>query len=890
MWEENKMKRFLYLITILLAGTQLTLSQVPTPIRHYALNDGSAKENINRKDGTIHGLAFGCQDRFGIVNGATCLASNTYISTPNFFEGSTYQNGFTISFWTKIEQNYPKKKGAIPWEPTDAEYRCFYAKNNVGKYMLGFYHKGDRAVIDRYVLNKEADIENYGLWFWDPINFTNRLGWYQVFIVHRGNSMSLYLFEPYGRMEKALHYFGLQSLLQATQWGLGGTGTPQLVLDDFKVYNQALTEEQVKILYARESIPNGMYTASAAADANLCWASEEAGTAVGTLIDMQPTSTVGNEFTRQWVISPIAGSLNVCKIRMAYNERYLSVDDVETAQYVKLDFAEGNTNWLLEPAGDGYFFIHSEKRPHLYMRVDQKPFSTKKILKVDYYKGADAPYYKWRFYLLKFKHDLERNDFITNMGYEIVDNMNTVFGLVPIRPFTTSSSPLVADRDIYPSLSNHYIFKKDLDDSYNIFSKTYPNKAIHPKSRDFSANQIVELNDWHSGWENHYKYIVERPNPMGRKIKIKPIMSQTLTVYSGDYPTQAGVVFKAEKQGTEDAHLWQVFADNGRLNQNKQISTIVPGIYTITTQLDGGRKLCPQNYNFTQGADITLRTFQEDYRSSFYWLVDYERDNHGEPVRDGTYTIQLMGTETSLMGSTDGSIPESSTVKTTEMNRESFALTKWFITPTRDGTGSFYIQSASDKLKYLHCKNASGGEGNTVEYYYMRQQAEQKAYKWLFEKVTIPTPLTPGTYRIYRDPYYVHTTNDSKTPNVGLELGNSPYNGTYTWRVEQNADCTYSIYLLDGSTRLYFHTENNRVDASAPLKIDLYNKEHAYSYRWLVTGSGQPNTYYLQLVANPVDGYMHLYSHHLLYGTPLEIYRFVDVVDYVYQWTFEKVE
>ena len=105
---------------------------------------------------------------------------------------------------------------------------------------------------------------------------------------------------------------------------------------------------------------------------------------------------------------------------------------------------------------------------------------------------------------------------------------------------------------------------------------TYPNKAIHPKSRDFSANQIVELNDWHSGWENHYKYIVERPNTMGRKIKIKPIMSQTLTVYSGDYPTQAGVVFKAEKQGIEDAHLWQVFADNGRLNQNKQISTIVP--------------------------------------------------------------------------------------------------------------------------------------------------------------------------------------------------------------------------------------------------------------------------------------------------------------------------
>lgn len=47
------MKRFLYLITILLAGTQLTLSQVPTPIRHYALNDGSAKENINLISATL---------------------------------------------------------------------------------------------------------------------------------------------------------------------------------------------------------------------------------------------------------------------------------------------------------------------------------------------------------------------------------------------------------------------------------------------------------------------------------------------------------------------------------------------------------------------------------------------------------------------------------------------------------------------------------------------------------------------------------------------------------------------------------------------------------------------------------------------------------------------
>lgn len=573
------MKKVLIICAMIAFWGQLLYCQVPTPIRHYPLTNANARENINRKDGTIHGVVATCTDRFGTEGGAMSLESGSYISTPGFFEGASYSNGFTISFWTKIEQNYPKKKGAVPWETTDSLYRCFYANNSSKKSLLGFSHRGDRAILDRYVLTPSADVESYGLWYWDPINFTNKQGWYCLFLVYKRNQMTLYMFDPQGGMEKALHYFGLQSMEQATDWGIGGVAGPSIIMDDFKVYAQSLTEEQVKTLYSRESIPNGMYTTSSAANSELCWASEDAGTAVGNLIGVLPCTTVGNEFTHQWVFIPNLDKPNVCKIRMAYINRYLAIGDFETAQYVKLDYGEENTDWIIEPTGDGYFFVRSAQRPQLYMKSVKKTFSTRRVLQVDNYNGAEAPYYKWRFNLLKLRHDLEKNDFETNMGYELIDNYNTVFGLIPKRPFTAESSPMLADRDIYPSLSNHYVFKKDVDDSYVIFSKTFPTKAIHPKNRDFSANQSVELNEWHSGWEMYYKFIVERPNTLGRRITLKPVMSQSLSVYSGDYPTQSGVVFKSQKQGVEEAHQWQVFKDKGQLNCNKQISTIAPGIY-----------------------------------------------------------------------------------------------------------------------------------------------------------------------------------------------------------------------------------------------------------------------------------------------------------------------
>lgn len=176
-----------------------------------------------------------------------------------------------------------------------------------------------------------------------------------------------------------------------------------------------------------------------------------------------------------------------------------------------------------------------------------------------------------------------------------------------------------------------------------------------------------------------------------------------------------------------------------------------------------------------------------------------------------------------------------------------------------------------------------------VEYAFLKSGFDPNSFKWVFERVTVPTPLEPGEYRISSEPYYVHTTNDAISDGTKIELGTLGHGNTFSWIVELNSDKTYSIRLKNDVSKL-IHTELFRVDPSAPLVIGYYNARHSYAYRWLVTKTEFPDTYYLQLVGNPVDGYTHLDSHHLLYGTRLEIYRNVDVVDQVYRWKFEKVK
>ena len=863
----------------------LTSAQIPSPTRYYSLNNNSGREEIARKDGSIHGTTQAHIDRFGNANGAIEFVGDAYISTPPFFNNiaTTCQNGATISFWLYIDENLTKKEGIRPWDDTDQIRRAFYASDE-DQALLGFYHRRDRAVIDRYVLNTDGEHRNYGLWYWDPINFTDCQGWYQIFIVLYKNQTLLYMFFPNSSFEYSLTYMGIQDLIEANFWGLGGKNDLSVkVLDDFKVYEELLSKETIRTLHSRESNPNGMYVVTSAYDSNQCWQTHDYSTSTGCIIDLQSVTHVGYESTRQWVFEPIAGEQNHYYIRSAYTDLYLA--DTGEGSYLILDNIKGtNAEWILELSDAGYFLIKSAHSSNLYIKSTHIPFSTVRTLQLIPYSSAEAPYFKWRMNLLKTTAELQETLFITSWPYEFVNNQNTALGLIPTRPFTTSASRLKTDREGFPSLLDNFYIDKSVDDSYVIYSSIYPTKAMEPEQRIFSTNHNVEINDYNSGYAGFYRFIIDKPNNLGRKIRLRPIYAQTLSVYAGDEPKRNDITLKSDSTGSIDGHYWQIY-HGGWANTNKQISTIEPGIYKIKTLNEGNRCAAPENLSWNNGSFMSLYSYNEGRKTSMYWIVDFERDSEGNPVRDGTYTIQLFGSDASYVCAVTG-VSEGSKVKINPMNRDAVMLYKWFITPTRDGANRYYIQSAENKTKYLHCKNNIGTEGNPLDVSSLPLvENTNESYKWLMEKVTIPTPLQPGEYKISIDRFQVRGRNGAQTPGTVLEIFET---GGLTWEVSLNSDNTYFIKLK--GQNYYFHTKFNSYERSGTMEMNTYNNEQSHTYRWLITKNEAHNAYQIQLVGNPGDGYIHLQNNALVDGVTMEIYYMVEAVLNTYLWKFEPIQ
>lgn len=256
------MRTILFIIALLSSITQYTFSQtLPAPIRNYPLN-GNFKDIAKGKNGTIEdGTYQWVADRFGQREGAIKFDGHAYIKTPGFFEGSDISNGYTISLWIYIEKEYHKNQGYLPWSGLDTYSQAFFAgtlsNGHYANTLLGFTRHGDRAVIDRYVEDlSNRSIKDWGIWFWDPVNFTDRIGWYHIVISYHPAQVYLYMFYPTGQMASGLYYFGLQDLSKANTWGLGGHRyTPFPCLDDVKIYDRPLERSEIMRLHAMEVSP-----------------------------------------------------------------------------------------------------------------------------------------------------------------------------------------------------------------------------------------------------------------------------------------------------------------------------------------------------------------------------------------------------------------------------------------------------------------------------------------------------------------------------------------------------------------------------------------------------------------------------------------------------------
>lgn len=887
------MKTKITLLMLFVLFIQSIVAQtLPTPIRHYPLDNGDPTETVKGQSGIVDGTVSGVEDRFGDKTGATRFDVNAYISTPNFFTGSTCKNGYTISFWIYVDSLYNKVIGPEPWSKSALIHRAFFAADGDNA-LLGFYQRGDRAVIDRYVLDTSDLKKNFGIWYWDPVNFTNRTGWYHIIMSQKTNKMTLYVFYPNSEMVYALHYMGVQDLDYVTDWGIGSkwaNGTT--IVDDLYVYDTPIDKDQAILMHSQQGPPYGMYNIVSAA-LNQCCQSYEKNVS-NSAVEVN-TPTEGDEALTQWVIEPVDGKPYVCKIHMAYIDNkyiYANGRDGDYA-YSEYDVGYDSYKWIVIPADDGYFYLKNHQYTNLYLKSVAIPGGTKSMLCASSYNAAEDTRYKWKFSFLKTIHETTHYVVKTNTDYELIPNSNCLLGLMPKTPFTESSSPMYVTRGITPSLLDQYVFKPAGDGSFYIYSVAFPTKLLQVKDNNVTNKQAVVLNDWNSGNRYYCKFIIEKPNPLGRYLKIVPIMGQTMDLYSGDYRTIQDVTIRRSSEGESSSHSWISYESHGKTNANKQISTVTPGVYKISTMLSGNRSICPLKQVWYGDAEASLADFSNDIETSFYWLIDYEKDAYGQPIKDGTYTVKLLGTDGLYLAAYSGNIYNNARVYVTEMNvaseenaeGQNIGFYKWFIEPTRDGTGSYYFQSAADRWIVLHCADNIGAANSLLDFAYPNDSPN--SYKWKLEKVDIQTILEPGVYRIANLAnlaFYVHTANSSTHVGSQLSLGKYDSSETFKWRVELHDDCTYSIHISESSPALYMHSYGTAY--SSKVRIDTYESRQAPTFRWIIYKLPGTTCYYLRLVGNP-SAFLHLEDNYVGQNAGLEVYKYVEAVDDTYLWYFK---
>jgi len=208
-------------------------------VAYYPFDGNANDKSGNGNDGTINGATL-TADRFGNADSAYSFNGNgNYIIVPN--SPTLNPATSTLSVWVKISYDAPAGMDIVSKDGESLERQYLISRNQ------GFRtHVGDR----------------FGKFsFYDGQTLPVLEQWYHVAQTYDGNSLKLYV---NGQYESPLNISsvdgGTTNSLQPLRIGGGApSGTSPFwfagFIDDIRIYNRALSEDEVKQLYQNDK-PN----------------------------------------------------------------------------------------------------------------------------------------------------------------------------------------------------------------------------------------------------------------------------------------------------------------------------------------------------------------------------------------------------------------------------------------------------------------------------------------------------------------------------------------------------------------------------------------------------------------------------------------------------------
>jgi len=310
-----------FLLLAIGAGAQV-LPGFPSPVVYFSFNYPQVPNRNAYYNEYNHSITAeknnsgfsGGTDRFGYNNAAVDFPitgtggfptlSDRFTISPGHHFGANSGDNFTIACWVNIKDiNRDIAGGGMR--------KIFYGADQTGKATFALMYKGHDILLRRFV-NNNGVVDAFDYKFWAPAEF-NTSGWYEIFLVVGKRSpdnmqyVKLYIGKPNyisydaqgprvvapGSSSLAWNFAGAYAFCSvkdatnaAVDWGVGNTFettaldgsilAPPDMIDDFAVWNTALSENDAKKLFLCQSQPTGRN--------DRCWAANPLATSTATSI------------------------------------------------------------------------------------------------------------------------------------------------------------------------------------------------------------------------------------------------------------------------------------------------------------------------------------------------------------------------------------------------------------------------------------------------------------------------------------------------------------------------------------------------------------------------------------------------------------------------------
>lgn len=342
---------------------------VPQPSIHLAFDTSNPTyESISGNFGTLAGSYAQSIDRFGNeARSVWFLEQGSGIRLAGFDINLVH----TVSVWFYNVHPFIIPPGPVPFEPTDINTEFYNWTDSQNRVLKGIGRKKGTVGFNRFIPKSDGTTVPWYLWAYKPAQF-EQIGWYHIFVVHGMYYTRLVMYKPDYTKAYSFIWMGDQGFPTNKYLYVGGFDDYYPVngaLDDFKVYNAELTDDQIDFQHTVE-YPKNTYVRIKNKNSGKYVLVNNAETSNLSSI-VQGSTGIGND---EWKLS--FGRAGEYKIQNLHSEKIIVVKDASTevgAEIVQYDEAgTDNEFWILDySVDDTNYFRLKNKKSGKYLGVFQ---------------------------------------------------------------------------------------------------------------------------------------------------------------------------------------------------------------------------------------------------------------------------------------------------------------------------------------------------------------------------------------------------------------------------------------------------------------------------------------------------------------------------------------